>query len=240
MYRKSWNGVVKTEKQIKTFSARLYTDSSTDKVYKHVAFVKKNGTDVYFPTGYNYCNQNTRIVIDAMSPDLNYSLFGAYGTNYFNLTGSGGHERFRWGSTRIDAEVEYRSTRHIFDCYKGIKITDKASGSVVFNKYNTLTGTFSTNAQLILGARMNESNETGDATTVQCIYSCQVYENETTLVRDLIPAQNLNSPTEIGLFDRVNNKFYPAVKSTGTVTMDDRRLKSITKVRTGQTVNFNI
>lgn len=165
--------------------------------YQFLEYIRATGTQ-YINTGF-IPNSNTRVIVRA-NLATGTSVYGITQTNaMLNLTGAGDKSGmyFYWGSGGASTRTNYFDAVHTFEQNKNVCYVDGAH-------YYTYTATsWSSSYPMFLFGR-SASGSLNDAGTCS-IYSCQIYDNGT-LVRDYIPA--VNNRGEIGMYDKLNDKFY--------------------------------
>lgn len=194
------------------FEVSLYdvvTHGDNDE-YIELEYIESTGTQ-YIDTEFKP-NNNTRIVMDfenlgdysAMTTGL-CPFFGArnatssavfalwVGTKTYPHYGNVSYNKNGYFSVDIN-------TRLIYDFNKNVV-------NIGDTQITCSTSTFTTNYNLYLFTVNNYGNVETRRVSGK-LYSCKIYDNNS-LIRDYVPVINLNGVC--GLFDKVNNKFYPSV-----------------------------
>lgn len=177
--------------------------------YTRLEYIESHGTE-YFDTGF-VPNGNSRVTVDFKGAAVLsvVALFGARsGTaeNVFAMWLENNQALPQYGSVAYDAKpiTATNTVRHTYDLNKGVATVDGSSVS-----FTNLT--FSAGQTLTLLA-MNSAGTVDGRRPSGKLYGAKVYNN-TTLVRDFIPAMNASGT--IGLWDDVNSTFYTNA-GTGT------------------------
>lgn len=171
-------------------------------------YIQSSGSQ-HIDTGFKP-NQNTRVVMDIeilSSSGTTAAIFGGR-----NSTSSSNNSFVLWKISGSAFRSDYRSTttnisvtptgRHKIDKNKNKCTIDSTS-------ITHSAGTFQSSYNLMLFA--NNGMGTIDSRKIHAkLYSCQVYDNDV-LIRDYI---GINYEGSIGLWDQVNEVFYPN-KGTG-------------------------
>lgn len=188
-------------------------------IYTQVEYIESTGTQ-YIDTNFKH-NQDTRVVmmVQPTSITANAWLFeGRAGASAYN--GVKGIFFYYSGGQKWNVDYSVSSNRKAID---GIAATDMLS--IDYNKnVCTINGksithtatTFQSQYNLVLLA-CNTAGTIANGVKAK-LYSCQVYDNNT-LIRDYIPVKN--SEGIAGLFDKVNNVFYPSASSTDFVAGEE-------------------
>lgn len=178
--------------------------------YTQLEYIESTGTQ-YIDTGYNVTN-NTKVEMDCRiytAPSNQIFLFGVtnsttgnagrYGVTYINGN---------WRNVTADNQYDFPSSTAIG---RHIIIKEGNSCSIDGVNGNTTSGTiFTSNKTLPLFCR--NQGGTLNAFASMLLYSCSVTEKND-IIFNFIPCKS--SLNEIGLYDIVNNQFYPNV-GTGT------------------------
>ena len=183
---------------IQEVEAGTYTDGTgTIQTYTLIEYIETTKAQ-YIDTGFKP-DSNTRIIVDMAltSTGTNYA-FGARSSSTsraFALT-TNANEGWRLGYySTFGSDVDHDKNRHIIEVNKNVLSLD---GNVI------VTATereFDCAYSLCLGAVKASSMYLGNTR----FYSCKLYDNGT-LIRDLVPC--INSDGAVGMWDKVNNKFY--------------------------------
>lgn len=178
--------------------------------YIELEYIESTGTQ-YIDTEFKP-NQDTRVVMDfensgdysAMTTSL-CPFFGArnasssavfalwVGTKTYPHYGNVVYSKNGYFSVDINTRLVYDFNKNV------VNIGD--------TQITCLTGTFTTNYNLYLFTINNYGNVETRRVSGK-LYSCKIYDNGL-LIRDYVPV--INSNGVCGLFDKVNNKFYPSV-----------------------------
>lgn len=176
-----------------------YPTISKNNIYNELTYIQSSGTQ-YINTGLT-TNQDTRIVIRA-AYTANYSIYGA-GKAFTNFTagGSGGYFYYNDYGPGSSTPVDYKNYSHVFEQDKNECFVD---GNLV---HTFATATFTSPGNLFLFGRNDGTGALNDAGGQVTIFYCQIYDGNENLLRDFIPCRKILT-NEIGLFDRVQQKFY--------------------------------
>lgn len=172
--------------------------------YREVEYIESSGNQ-YINTGFKP-NQNSRIVFDFFPVSIGQThLFGSRSSNsssdYFLTLCTGGYYRDDYASSKTVTNI-VPSNRIIIDKNKNIV----SFGS---QKYTHPAATFTGVYPIALFAS-NTGGNVSYRTSIR-LYSCKIYDDGV-IVRDFIPCKN--SSDIYGLYDTVDNQFYPSATST--------------------------
>lgn len=172
--------------------------------YTQLEYIESTGTQ-YIDTGYNVTN-NTKVEMDCRiytAPSNQIFLFGV--TN--STTGNAGRYGVtyisgRWRNVTADSQYDFPSSvatgRHIV-------IKEGNNCNIDGVQGNTTSSTvFISTRTLPLFCRRRGTNLNAFASML--LYSCSITEKDNTIF-NFIPCKN--SLNEVGLYDIVNNQFYP-------------------------------
>ena len=175
--------------------------------YTEVEYLESTGTQ-YIDTGFKP-NNNTRVVMQAKAKPSgsNWFLFGARTHIEENDTA----KTFGFNVYKTFYRTHYYngwddySTSISFDDKFTIDKNKNVTTLTGNNTITSVTATFQCDYNMYLFA----SNTANNANTFGSIrvYSCQIYDNDV-LIRDFVPVISVNNI--YGLFDKINNKFYPS------------------------------
>lgn len=180
--------------------------------YTKLDYIESHGTE-YFDTGFKP-SQDTRVVMDVENLATSTTpFFGARTTSstysyvFWQISSTSFRSDYG-GSSANQQSISVSSTlgRYTIDKNKNVCTVQNVT---VTNTAQTFSCAYN---MYLLGLNENGSSE-GRYVTVK-LYSCKIYDN-TTLVRDFIPAMNASGA--IGLWDDVNSTFYT---NAGTGTFD--------------------
>lgn len=175
------------------------------KTFLEFDYIQSTGTQ-YIDTGFKP-KYNSRVIIDISDlPTGNGTIFGVRNEN--SATASEQFNAYRKGTTGIRSDY--------FGTNKSATVSDTTIRTIIDKNANIMTGyglTITNTAvssgecshSLYLFAMNN--NGTVNSLANYKLYACQIYDNGV-IVRDYIPVQIINSG-EIGLWDKIENKFYP-------------------------------
>lgn len=175
--------------------------------YTELSYIQSGGfqyIDTEFkPTG------STKVVCDFKMLNQGSSQQGVFGSR----PGTSGRFTVFTGNTTADLQVDYNTEQTLASVSSSItglnvnsRTTLEVSNSLVINGTTVKTvsaASFASTYNLFLFA----NNEVGTAQLPGSmkLYYCQIYDNGT-LVRDFVPC--INEDGEVGLYDRINSKFY--------------------------------
>lgn len=179
-----------------SYSGFIHTDvvvtsnmSFSSPLYSQIDFIESTGTQ-YIDTGLIVNKSDSyEYIIDANFS--NYAWGGANGYLQFNSSIS--------QNKRTTFRVVYNGSNHVEDIYVNGTLNSSDDWTDQYNGTDVKIGIFR------LG---NANNEwwTGGGNQNGKVYSAKIYKNGT-LVRDYIPVYR-KSDKEIGMYDKVNGKFY--------------------------------
>lgn len=176
--------------------------------YTKLTYIESSGTQ-YINTEFKP-NQDTRVVMDAQilkDPGTSSVIYFGVRDNsvFFELykAGSSANLTFLYNTVYSQYFTVDYTLRRTVEINKNTATVDGVTKSYA-------ASTFQSTLPMFLCA----DNEYGTAKSIteMKLYSCQIYDNST-LIRDFIPCINPNG--EIGLYDKVNHKFY-GNSGTGT------------------------
>ena len=182
-------------------------------LYTFVDYIESDGK-CYIDTGF-IPNQDTRVISKAKLEHNsgNEFLFGARSAiasntyAYSNYTSS--KCRTHYNKTYLDFDLEHDTTFTV-DKNKNITtINDGINNGVIEHEYAIFTCPVSMYLFCV------NNNGAANSHSTASIYSMQIYDNDV-LIRDFIPVYH-NILGEYGLYDRVNDIYYPN-KGSGTLT----------------------
>lgn len=176
--------------------------------YTKLEYLESDGTQ-YIDTGFKP-NQDTRVVMDVQlltsDPTAYQGVFGARSANttqlwvlyhYINLQWT-----FRYGAGTTNHYITSAATQRV-------KIdTDANVMTIGGTSVSADSATFSTAYSLYLFA-INNAGSVEYPCGQSRIYSCRIYDNGT-LIRNYVPAMNASNVA--GLYDLVNDVFYPLLQ----------------------------
>ena len=175
--------------------------------YTELSYIQSGGSqyiDTEFkPTG------STKVVCDFKMLNQGSSQQGVFGSR----PGTSGRFTVFTGNTTADLQVDYNTEQTLASVSSSItglnvnsRTTLEVSNSLVINGTTVKTvsaASFASTYNLFLFANNNVG--TAQFPGSMKLYYCQIYDNGT-LVRDFVPC--INEDGEVGLYDRVNSKFY--------------------------------
>lgn len=175
--------------------------------YTELSYIQSGGSqyiDTEFkPTG------STKVVCDFKMLNQGSSQQGVFGSR----PGTSGRFTVFTGNTTADLQVDYNTEQTLASVSSSItglnvnsRTTLEVSNSLVINGTTVKTvsaASFASTYNLFLFANNNVG--TAQLPGSMQLYYCQIYDNGT-LVRDFVPC--INEDGEVGLYDRVNSKFY--------------------------------
>ena len=175
--------------------------------YTELSYIQSGGSqyiDTEFkPTG------STKVVCDFKMLNQGSSQQGVFGSR----PGTSGRFTVFTGNTTADLQVDYNTEQTLASVSSSItglnvnsRTTLEVSNSLVINGTTVKTvsaASFVSTYNLFLFANNNVG--TAQLPGSMKLYYCQIYDNGT-LVRDFVPC--INEDGEVGLYDRVNSKFY--------------------------------
>lgn len=175
--------------------------------YIELSYIQSGGSqyiDTEFkPTG------STKVVCDFKMLNQGSSQQGVFGSR----PGTSGRFTVFTGNTTADLQVDYNTEQTLASVSSSItglnvnsRTTLEVSNSLVINGTTVKTvsaASFASTYNLFLFANNNVG--TAQLPGSMKLYYCQIYDNGT-LVRDFVPC--INEDGEVGLYDRVNSKFY--------------------------------
>ena len=175
--------------------------------YTELSYIQSGGSqyiDTEFkPTG------STKVVCDFKMLNQGSSQQGVFGSR----PGTSGRFTVFTGNTTADLQVDYNTEQTLASVSSSItglnvnnRTTLEVSNSLVINGTTVKTvsaASFASTYNLFLFANNNVG--TAQLPGSMKLYYCQIYDNGT-LVRDFVPC--INEDGEVGLYDRVNSKFY--------------------------------
>lgn len=181
------------------------------KEYREVEYIESTGVQ-YVDTGYKPSNA-TRVVIDfelTSNTGKHQMIFGARSTSSAGqyVLGFAGHQSpALWRSDFGGNQVKFSSNL----AWSGRYNADKNQNICTLNdeSVTNTASTFISTANLFICA--GSTGGTVDNYTKAKVYSCQIYDNGA-LVRDFLPVKS--SSDVYGLYDLVNDTFYPSASST--------------------------
>lgn len=189
-----------------------------EKVYQEVEYIESSSTQ-FIDTGIK-ANSSLSIDIDYMTSGstLYHSLFGSKTSSkffyYLNADGSSNYfkKEFGYYNQYVKPTLEFETNNVKTKLLWNGNTFSLTNANGTYNGGATAS-TFSEGLNLYLFA----FNDNGSAQRIgnTKIYSCKIKDNNT-LVRDMIPCYR-KSDNVIGMYDKVNNKFYTNA-GTGTFT----------------------
>jgi hypothetical protein len=174
--------------------------------YTQLEYIQQSGS-AYLDTGYAFNTNNIRTVLDFIPVKVDDWLryAGAYNGNGRSLIIEGRNGTFNFGVGNEDRYSTYKinvNTRYLIDATaSGGSLTAYINGTKFTSSY---TGNPYSGRNQYLFCLNTASGPSGYVNSI--VYNYKMY-NGGTLVRDFIPAKR-NSDGAVGMYDRVNSKFY--------------------------------
>lgn len=193
-----------------------FTIDKTEDVYQEVEYIESDNTNTQYINTKFKPNNNTRITIDyEIMSDYNYekpfgTCGGASGTNKMFMSQINSTllvNTFFYGGQQKSFSTTVIG-RHSVDWNKNIITYDNSS-------YTFNSDDFQSEYNMLLFAATDYTGEITSIKSHMKFYSCKIY-NDGTLIRDFVPVYRVRDNV-IGLFDKVNKKFYTN-KGTGAFT----------------------
>lgn len=189
----------------KRLVAHYHFDSVLDSDYTELDYIESDGTH-YIDTEV-VSSPTTRVIVDYQYLDTTQQqrVFSTNATFFLqiyinsadNWAFSYQDDEGSWTNTGVKADTG----RHTFDLNGYDKVFLIDDGLTYSRDLSEFTATKQSTDTFKLF-----SQGTSNLATAR-IYSCKIYSDSRTLVRDFIPVKN-NITGAIGLYDKVNNKFY--------------------------------
>lgn len=200
---RTWHGVLGSKCIVP-----LQEGEAVPSAYTRLEYIEGTGTQ-YIDTGYRP-NETTKIVLVVSTEDETHDkpLFGA------RIDSSAAEKFVCWFNPQNSlCPIINIGSYGTFNFRTGISTTDKhtfslENGAVSFDgvtKTFNKTNAFTTTCNLILFGLNNNGSIDGRKFYGR-VYECQIYDNDV-MVRNFFPYKS--SDGKVGMFDLVNEKFYP-------------------------------
>jgi len=184
-------------------------------LYKEVEYIQSSWTQ-YIRTWFVFTT-NTKLVLDlqytSVSPTQQRQSWTYFNTSpvmweqyingswYWARSLDNNSNWWYWQSTNVTADTN----RHTFEL-DNTRYIIYTNWTQIYNGTNTRSFTATNTAEMILLAWWSSDGNVVKNYSKAKLYWCKIYDNWT-LVRDFVPCYRV-SDNEIGLFDKVENKFY--------------------------------